>query len=479
MNRWSGGDPLLRFRPTHKLRRRRTSRHRPVTAEGVRVQAREAAFGVLLRALRLERSLTIEALAEASGVSVRGISDLERERRAAPRQRTVAALADGLGLGEADTARLHAAAAGERTAAYSPMGVRSFPRSVEDFVGRTDEIRHLEALSPAAEEDGDAGSAGDQAAGVSRSADVRPVVVAIHGAPGAGKTTLGLRAARRLADRFPDGQIMVDLMGTDDSSPAPAELMVQILKAAGVPDRDLAKAGAQGRPALYRQALADRCCLLMLDNATDEAQVRPLLPGGGGSLAVVTSRRSLAGLKGVHHVPLADGLGGVGPLTAGDRRRRAHRRRRGRAGRGRRAVRRPAVAIACGQPPAEPTRLDRTPPGGAARRRGAPPGDAVGRRPARGRRLRAVVPAPVGARARALPPAGARARTRLRRRAGRGARAGRHGRHRGRAGGAGRARPPAVAVRRALPPARPGPPVRPRPARRGGDRGRGAPRTPA
>lgn len=266
--------------------------------------AREAAFGVLLRALRLERSLTIEALAEASGVSVRGISDLERERRAAPRQRTVAALADGLGLGEADTARLHAAAAGERTAAYSPMGVRSFPRSVEDFVGRTDEIRHLEALSPAAEEDGDAGSAGDQAAGVSRSADVRPVVVAIHGAPGAGKTTLGLRAARRLADRFPDGQIMVDLMGTDDSSPAPAELMVQILKAAGVPDRDLAKAGAQGRPALYRQALADRCCLLMLDNARDEAQVRPLLPGSGRTFVLVTSRRMLTGLDDVHRLPL-------------------------------------------------------------------------------------------------------------------------------------------------------------------------------
>lgn len=259
----------------------------------------EATFGALLRAMRLERSLTIEALAEVSGVSVRGISDLERGRRAAPRQRTVAALAVGLGLGEADRGRLDAAASVERTPVYNPVGVRSFPRGAEDFVGRADELARLETLARTTEKGEEA-----EAPGGSQDGHARPVVAAIHGAPGAGKTALALRAARRLADRFPDGQLIVDLMGTDDDPPAPAELMVRVLKAVGVPDRDLAKAGPQGRPALYRQTLADRRCLLMLDNARDEAQVRPLLPSSGRTLVVVTSRRVLTGLDDVHRLHL-------------------------------------------------------------------------------------------------------------------------------------------------------------------------------
>ncbi|MFD0395861.1 NB-ARC domain-containing protein [Streptomyces nogalater] len=113
-----------------------------------------------------------------------------------------------------------------------------------------------------------------------------------------------MRAARELADRFPDGQLMVDLRGTDDTPPAVSELMVRVLKAFGVPDRDLAKSGPQAHPALYRQILADRRCLLVLDNARDEAQVRPLLPGSGRTLVMVTSRRLLTGLDAVHRLPL-------------------------------------------------------------------------------------------------------------------------------------------------------------------------------
>ncbi|MFH9659662.1 ATP-binding protein [Streptomyces sp. NPDC017248] len=256
----------------------------------------EAAFGPLLREMRMAKSLTIEALADASGVSVRGIGDLERGRRAAPQRRTVAALAAGLGLDDTERERLLAAARTGRAPGYSPLGVRAFPRGIDDFVGRADELAELEKLAGPPPDDDTGTETGDTAA--------RPVVVAVHGAPGTGKTTLALRAARRLADRFPDGQLLLDLRGTDDAPPAPSELMVRVLKAFGVPDRDLAKSGPQAHPALYRQVLADRRCLLVLDNARDEAQVRPLLPGSGSTLVLVTSRRMLTGLDGVHRLPL-------------------------------------------------------------------------------------------------------------------------------------------------------------------------------
>ncbi|MFF8594210.1 ATP-binding protein [Streptomyces sp. NPDC015220] len=262
-----------------------------------------AAFGALLRELRLARSLTIEGLSEASGVSVRGIGDLERGRRAAPQRRTVAALADGLGLDEPERERLLASSRSGRSPAYSPAGVRSFPRGIDDFVGRDQEMGRLVGLAERA--------AGQAAPDRSAKPAAHPVVVAVSGTPGAGKTTLALHAARRLADRFPDGQLVVDLRGTDEDPPAPAELMLVVLKAFGVPDRDLAKAGPEGHPGLYRQALADRRFLLVLDNARDEAQVRPLLPGAGSGMVVVTSRRMLTGLDDVHRMAL-------GELSTGD-----------------------------------------------------------------------------------------------------------------------------------------------------------------
>ncbi|MHB9757046.1 ATP-binding protein [Streptomyces sp. BYX5S] len=247
----------------------------------------EAAFGVVLRELRRAASLTIEGLAEASGVSVRGIGDLERGRRAAPQRRTVAALADGLGLGEDDRERLLTTARAGRDVDYSPVGVRAFPRGVDDFVGRRPELERLAALAEVSE--------GRQ-----------PVVVAVSGPPGAGKTTLALHTARELADRFPDGQLMVDLRGMDEEPPAPGELMLGVLKALRVADRELSKAGADGHAELYRHLLAERRCLLVLDNARDEAQVRPLLPGSGAALVLVTSRRMLTGLDSVERLPLGE-----------------------------------------------------------------------------------------------------------------------------------------------------------------------------
>ncbi|MEV7127380.1 helix-turn-helix domain-containing protein [Streptomyces sp. NPDC093260] len=257
------------------------------------------AFGALLRELRIARSLTIEGLAEASGVSVRGVGDLERGRRAAPQRRTVAALADGLGLGEAERERLLASARSGRSPAYRPAGVRAFPRGVDDFVGRSRELERFGGLAERAAARAASRSPGDGGA-------AHPVVVAVSGAPGTGKTTLALHAGRRLADRFPHGQLVLDLRGTDENPPAPAELLLVVLKSFGVPDRDLTKAGPEGHPALYRQLLAERRSLLVLDNARDEAQVRPLLPGAGAGMVVVTSRRMLTGLESVHRMPLGE-----------------------------------------------------------------------------------------------------------------------------------------------------------------------------
>ncbi|MEW2623309.1 helix-turn-helix domain-containing protein [Streptomyces sp. NPDC048106] len=244
-------------------------------------------FGPLLRQLRSEASLTLEALAEASGVSVRGLGDLERGRIATPQRRTVAALADGLELDDADRERLLAVARSGRNPVHRPVGLRAFPRGIDDFVGREPELARLMSL------------AAQEAAGI-------PVVVAVCGPPGTGKTTLALHATHALAGHFPDGQLMLDLRGMDDDPPEYAELMLRVLKALGVADRDLSKAGPMGRPELYRRVLAERRCLLVLDNARDEAQVRPLLPGAGSAMVLITSRRMLTGLESVHRVPLGE-----------------------------------------------------------------------------------------------------------------------------------------------------------------------------
>ncbi|MEU2282472.1 helix-turn-helix domain-containing protein [Streptomyces sp. NPDC013178] len=245
----------------------------------------DVSFSTLLRRLRTEAGLTIDELAEASGVSVRGISDLERGRRAAPQRRTVMALAEGLALENTQRTVLLATALGGRerrnpTPGHEPAGLRAFPRAIEDFVGRETELDRLSAL-----------------ADPSRPGSVWPVVVAVSGVPGTGKTALAVHAVRQIADRFPDGQVLVDAQGLDDDPPEPAELMARILKAFGVADQEVANAGLDGRPALYQQMLCGMQCLLVLDNARDEAQIRPLLPASGRAMIVVTSRRMLAGLE--------------------------------------------------------------------------------------------------------------------------------------------------------------------------------------
>ncbi|WP_250005030.1 BTAD domain-containing putative transcriptional regulator [Actinoplanes sp. M2I2] len=122
-------------------------------------------------------------------------------------------------------------------------------------------------------------------------------VLAFDGMPGVGKTTLAIHVAHAAAADFPDGQLYVDLRGFDTpaDSADPAEVLHGFLTAAGVAPTSV-PAGVQARSSLLRSVLAGRRMLLVLDNARDADQVRPLLPGTAGNGVLVTSRRRLAGL---------------------------------------------------------------------------------------------------------------------------------------------------------------------------------------
>jgi DNA-binding SARP family transcriptional activator/Tfp pilus assembly protein PilF len=131
------------------------------------------------------------------------------------------------------------------------------------------------------------------------------VIAGIDGMAGVGKTALAVQAAHRIANRYPDGQLFIDLHGhTHGVEPIePAEALDQLLRALGIPGTQI-PTDLDQRAALYRTRLADQRMLIVLDNAATEAQVVPLLPGAPGCLVLVTSRRRLAGLDHTHALSL-------------------------------------------------------------------------------------------------------------------------------------------------------------------------------
>ena len=124
--------------------------------------------------------------------------------------------------------------------------------------------------------------------------------VIIHGTAGVGKTALAVHWAHQVSQRFPDGQLYVNLRGfeADGAAVDPGEAVWWFLEALGVPGPSI-PADPDARSALYRSVLADRRCLIVVDNACDAEQVLPLLPGGSGCLVLVTSRGHLPGLVAV------------------------------------------------------------------------------------------------------------------------------------------------------------------------------------
>jgi DNA-binding SARP family transcriptional activator len=157
---------------------------------------------------------------------------------------------------------------------------RQLPTGVAQFTGRAVELRVLDSLL-----------------GSMASADGTVAISAISGMAGVGKTSLALHWARDVAHRFPDGQLYVNLraFGPWRRPVRAADALRGFLDALDVPQgRNPADTDAQA--ALYRTVLASKRMLVMLDNAADEDQVRPLLPGADGCLVLITSRRRLAGL---------------------------------------------------------------------------------------------------------------------------------------------------------------------------------------
>jgi hypothetical protein len=126
------------------------------------------------------------------------------------------------------------------------------------------------------------------------------VISVIDGTAGIGKAALAVHWAHQVADRFPDGQLYVNLRGFDPAGTpvTPTEAIRGFLGALGVPSAQV-PAGVQEQAARYRSLVAGRRMLVPLDNARDAGQVRPLLPGSPGCLVVVTSRSRLLSLVAV------------------------------------------------------------------------------------------------------------------------------------------------------------------------------------
>nr|WTB34699.1 tetratricopeptide repeat protein [Streptomyces sp. NBC_00830] len=252
----------------------------------------------MLRELRQGRGLTLEELAEASGVSGRAIGDMERGRSLRPHRGTVTALAQGLQLDEAAHAELLAAARAARPGARSPRSGGASPERQETVL-EVPEILVRPAQLPA----GLAVFAGRQAElGRLReiAGEVTPAAsttVLLSGMAGVGKTTLAVHWAHTVADRFPDGQFYVDLRGFDTARTAmtPVEALSGLLEAWGLPPHRI-PAGMDALAGLFRSLLVGRRVLVLLENASATEQVRPLMPSSPGSLALVTSRNTLPGL---------------------------------------------------------------------------------------------------------------------------------------------------------------------------------------
>jgi tetratricopeptide (TPR) repeat protein len=178
---------------------------------------------------------------------------------------------------------------GAGTAPVAPERLvpRQLPPDIAAFTGRARELARLEQVLAAAGEQG-------------------PVVISvIQGAGGIGKSALAVHAAHRLAGRFPDGQLYVDLHGaTAGLQPlAPLEVLGRFLRALGM-DPAAVPADLEEASAAFRSRVAGRRLLVVLDNAADAAQVAPLLPASPGCGVLVTSRRLLASLEGARQVRL-------------------------------------------------------------------------------------------------------------------------------------------------------------------------------
>lgn len=277
-------------------------------------------FAALLRQLRTEACLTQEELAGKAGISTRSVSDLERGINLTARRDTTRLLADALELSGQARVTFEAAARGrpvanlrtgrdvadgsqtadgrESAGAEAPgfaAASKTLPRDIASFTGREPELTQLVAAV------GADSAPGKTTLGIGGVVDV----CAIGGMAGIGKTAFAVHVAHQLAERYPDGQIFLSLHGhTPGQQPVSAiDALASLLATAGVAATQI-PSGLQERIRLWRDHLAGRRFLIVLDDALGHEQVRPLLPGSAGSLVLITSRRQLTALEDVKVISL-------------------------------------------------------------------------------------------------------------------------------------------------------------------------------
>lgn len=164
----------------------------------------------------------------------------------------------------------------------APVVVPSqLPPDVADFTGRAEMLGRVQ----------------DQLTAGPKQSRQAIAITAVAGQAGVGKTTLAVHAAHSMLDQFPDGQLHVNLRGAGKSPGDPMWVLDHFLHGLGV-DGTAVPDSLEDRMAMYRTRLASQRILVVLDNAADEAQVRPLLPGSPGCAVLITSRVRLAGLEG-------------------------------------------------------------------------------------------------------------------------------------------------------------------------------------
>ncbi|MFE5723445.1 AfsR/SARP family transcriptional regulator [Streptomyces erythrochromogenes] len=216
----------------------------------------------------------------------------EPERRREPARETTGADDSGHGSGpraaEPDRHEAkHEAKKGQEAAlrpAAAPPRPAQLPPDAADFTGRTAPVRVL-----------------DEALGTPSAQAL--VIATVVGMGGVGKTALALHVAHRVRESYPDGQLYVDLRGSDPVPADPEAVLSSFLVALGVPG-DAVPDGLDARSALFRSVVDGRRLLLVLDNAKDTAQIRPLLPGAVGCAVLTTGRTRPAGLPATVHVDL-------------------------------------------------------------------------------------------------------------------------------------------------------------------------------
>jgi tetratricopeptide (TPR) repeat protein/transcriptional regulator with XRE-family HTH domain len=251
----------------------------------------ELSFGGLLRELRAVAGLTQEELAEAAGISPRSVSDLERGINRTAHKETALLLADALCLTDPVHSVFVLAARGRvparevlaaredatAAAAFAAAATRALPRDVASFVGREAELARLVS-----------------AAAVPSAFGGVVAIYAIGGMAGVGKTAFAVHAAHRVAAEFPDGQFFLPLHAhTAGRRPVdPSDALASLLLSAGVAVQHIPP-GLEARAGRWRDQVAGKKILLLLDDAAGHEQVQPLLPGTAGCLVLITSRRRL------------------------------------------------------------------------------------------------------------------------------------------------------------------------------------------